>query len=287
MGNSLNQETDASRVYSADVSRDHTFVVCAYKESKYLSECLSSLVNQTVKSSIILVTSTPCEYISSTAEKYGVPVIVNEGIHGISGDWNFGLEMVKTRYATIAHQDDFYEPEYTEYTLAAMKRRNDSIIAFTDYGELRNGVKTDYNKLLKVKRLMLWPLGIGIGDRKFFAGSKWVRRRILSMGNPVSCPSVMYDLDNVKRPLFIVGMKSNIDWEAWEILSRNKGSFIYVKKRLTYHRIHVESTTSELIADNGRTEEDLLMFRKFWPKSIASLIMRWYSEGQKSNNLDK
>ncbi len=47
----------------------HTFVVCAYKESKYLEECIMSLVNQEVKSHIIMVTSTPNEYISSMAEK--------------------------------------------------------------------------------------------------------------------------------------------------------------------------------------------------------------------------
>ena len=50
-------------------SEMHTFAVCAYKESPYLENCLKSLKNQTVKSSIIMTTSTPNVFIKSLAEK--------------------------------------------------------------------------------------------------------------------------------------------------------------------------------------------------------------------------
>ena len=43
---------------------NHTFAICAYKESPYLQECIDSLKSQTIKSNIIICTSTPCEYIS-------------------------------------------------------------------------------------------------------------------------------------------------------------------------------------------------------------------------------
>ena len=43
--------------------KDHTFVICAYKESKYLEELIKSLKAQTVKSNVIMSTSTPNEYI--------------------------------------------------------------------------------------------------------------------------------------------------------------------------------------------------------------------------------
>ena len=42
-----------------DMSAKHTFVICAYKESAYLEECILSLKQQTVKSNIIMITSTP------------------------------------------------------------------------------------------------------------------------------------------------------------------------------------------------------------------------------------
>ena len=35
----------------------HSFVICAYKESPFLEECIQSLEKQTVKSTIKMVTS--------------------------------------------------------------------------------------------------------------------------------------------------------------------------------------------------------------------------------------
>ena len=51
---------------------NHTFVVCAYKESEYLKECIESLLAQTVKSRIVIATSTPNEHIRSIAGRYGL-----------------------------------------------------------------------------------------------------------------------------------------------------------------------------------------------------------------------
>ncbi len=56
---------------------NHTFVVCAYKESEYLKECIESLLAQTVKSRIVIATSTPNEHIRSIACRYRLDVCVN------------------------------------------------------------------------------------------------------------------------------------------------------------------------------------------------------------------
>ena len=40
-------------------NKEHTFVVCAYGESPYLEKCIDSLEKQTVKSRILIATSTP------------------------------------------------------------------------------------------------------------------------------------------------------------------------------------------------------------------------------------
>lgn len=269
-----------------DYSDRHTFVICAYKESPFLSECIESLKAQTVISTIIMVTSTPCEYIENIAKEYSIPLFINNKEKGISADWNFGISKANTQYVTVAHQDDVYDKTYTVNCISEMERYKNPIIFFTDYCELRNGKKTLNNRLLRVKRLMLCPLAITFRKKSIFAASKWVRRRILSMGNPICCPSVAFNMKNIKGEIFRIGMKSNVDWEAWDILSRQKGSFIYCKKKLTFHRIHDQSTTSELIADNGRTAEDFLMFCKFWPKWIASILIWWYSSSQKSNSLE-
>ena len=262
------------------MKNEHTFVICAYKESPYLEECIKSLQKQTVSSVIKIVTSTPNAYIQSIADQYGIECIVNTGKTGISEDWNFAYRQADTPYMTIAHQDDVYLPEYTEHFLKLVEKERRPLIFFTDYAELRDGKVCRNNELLKVKRMMLIPL-----EARIFWKSRWVRRRILSMGSPICCPSVTYCKENLPDVIFKQHFRSCEDWEAWEKLSRYKGSFIYCKKILTYHRIHEGSETTAIIQDHGRSEEEYEMYKKFWPDFIAKGLVRLYARGQKSNGI--
>lgn len=260
--------------------RDHSFVICAYKESPFLEECIRSLKEQTVSSEILMVTSTPNAYITDMAQRYEIPLYVNSGEGGITQDWNFGYSMCHTPYITIAHQDDVYRPDYAASVLHRMKRAKHPLICFTDYGELRNGEEVLVNSLLKIKRLMLLPLRGGL-----FSNSRWMRRRVLSMGCPICCPSVTFARENLPEQIFVKGFRSCEDWEAWETLSKRKGAFLYCPTVLMLHRIHEGSETSAIIGDHARSEEEYQMFRKFWPEWIARKLVRVYSKGQESNAL--
>ncbi|NCB92997.1 MAG: glycosyltransferase family 2 protein [Clostridia bacterium] len=258
----------------------HTFAICAYKESPYLEECIRSLKKQKQKSRIIIATSTPNEYISKLAEKYDIKVYVNEGEKGITQDWNFAYHMTDTDLVTIAHQDDIYLPGYSEKIIRLMESADQPLIAFSDYGELRDGQRIANNLLLNIKRIMLLPLRLHVAQ-----SSRFVRRRILSMGNPIGCPAVTFMKENLPQTVFQSGFRSDEDWEAWEMISRLKGSFLYLPKIGMLHRIHGDSETSVILGDNARVEEDYVMFCKFWPKPIARLLVKFYSKSEKSNRL--
>ena len=90
------------------MEKQHTFVICAYQESKYLEECIRSLMRQTVKSEILMATSTPNAFVKKLSEKYGIPLYINTGERGITQDWNFAYRQARTPLVTIAHQDDVY-----------------------------------------------------------------------------------------------------------------------------------------------------------------------------------
>lgn len=64
-----------------------------------------------------------------------------------------------------------------------------------------------------------------------------------------------------------------------------KGEFLYSEYQGMCHRIHTESTTSGLIADNGRQKEDYEMFCRFWPNWIAKLIMKFYVKSENLNEI--
>lgn len=259
---------------------NHTFAICAYKESPYLEECIQSCMNQTKPTNILLATSTPNVYIQKMCEKYHIPMYVNGGESGITQDWNFAYSQCKTEYITIAHQDDIYGNKYVESVLCRMKNSKRPLIAFTDYYEIRDGEEVKTNRLLKIKRFLLIPFRI-----KFFDGSRFVRRRVLSLGTPICCPSVTFAKSNLPQNVFLNDYQASEDWQAWERLSKLKGDFLYCKDPLMCHRIHQDSETTKLVENSIRTKEDREMFEKFWPKPIAKVIAGFYAQSEKSNHL--
>lgn len=258
---------------------DHSFVVCAYKESPYLQECVDSLLAQTTPSSILMATATPNDHIRSIASRAGIELCVSDAAPGIGSDWNFAVSCCSTPLVTLAHQDDTYMPRYVEKMLETMNAATSPLIFFSDYGELRGGKAVDDSTLLKVKRQLLRPLA----KRHGISGYRHVKRSIIKYGNAICCPSVTLNMNLLPNPPFMVGMGSNLDWDAWERFSLMEGEFTYAPEVLMHHRIHEGSTTSALIEDNTRTSEDLEMLRRFWPEPIARGLNLIYARGQKSN----
>ena len=136
------------------------------------------------------------------------------------------------------------------------------------------------NRLLKIKRLMLSPLRI-----RFLQKSRFVRRRILSFGNPICCPSVTFVRENLPGFSFRNNMDSNIDWQAWEELSKRKGEFVYIPVSSMEHRIHPDSATSSVLKDDRRKAEDMAVLEKFWGRRMAAFVEHFYSNSEKSNKL--
>lgn len=260
------------------MKNNHTWVICAYGESEFLEACILSLRAQTIRSKIICYSSTPLDSIRQLCQTYEIPFYTKEG-GGIGKDWNNALSFVNSQYATIAHQDDYYEPTYLEAVLQKIEQSKDVLIAYTDYFEEKNGVKILANKNLKIKTFMLKVLNI-------MPASHFWRNRVLALGNPISCPAVTYNLARIKEFRFDEKMRVSLDWYAWYKISEYKGRFTFISEKLMCHRIHEESETTKTISDNTRTKEDLYMYQLFWPKWIAKLINRAYIKSQDSNSND-
>ena len=119
--------------------KDHTFAISAYKESKYLEECIKSVLNQKTKSNVIICTATPNNHIEALANKYNIPLYIREGKPDIQDDWNFAYANAKTQYVTITHQDDLYHEDYSSYIQKNIEKENKEILIFTGYREIKNG----------------------------------------------------------------------------------------------------------------------------------------------------
>ena len=255
----------------------HSFVICAYRESPFLEACIRSVRCQTVQSGILLSTSTPNDYIEKLCEKYDIPVKVNCGEKGITGDWNHALSVADSEFVTLAHQDDVYCKTYTERMLNGAHIENASII-FSDYFEIRDGKRCNSNMNLRIKRVM------NCGFR-WFGNSRVIRRRVLSLGNPICCPSVTYNMNCCGDFRFDKRFRVSCDWEAWSRLAERDNRFVYIPESLMGHRIHAGSETTTTIADNTRYREDLAMYCRYWPENVARLLLRGYAKSQDGNRL--
>lgn len=256
---------------------DHTFVVAGYGESPHLRECLRSLKAQSVKSRIIIASSLDSDYLRGIAAKEGVDYSVNPVRLGIACDWSFAYAAASTKYVTIAHQDDIYMSDYTLSCLEAARPLGDELIVFTDYGEIREkrSALSFINGL--VKKTLLWPFLFKCG-----IGSVFLKRLSVSFGNPICCPSVMYNRENLGEMRFNESFSVSLDWHKWVELSMIEGSFVFVRKKLMLHRIHSGSASTATINANIRAREDLRIFRQIWPGMIAGLFGAVYGISSRS-----
>jgi len=252
----------------------HAFVVLAYKDSPFLRACVASVCAQTRPSSVIIATSTPSSYIDEIARSFGVPVKINPVQSGIAADWAFGLSATDARYVTLAHQDDVYYPTFAEQTLETFERSDKAALCFTGYEEIDDEGCPKSSKISKIKHLIQF---FAIGSRERVEGRSL--HAMLALGNTLPCSTVTYDRRQLAGFQFSTELSSNLDWDAWMSLLNRGETFLHVNERLVGRRHNELTETSALIRNGRRAEEDLLMFRRLWPKAIGDLIAYVYRLG--------
>lgn len=260
---------------------EHTFVIPVYKESPYLEACIKSLIGQTVKSKIVIATSTPTTFSKNIAAKYNIPYYVNNsGQTSIATDWNFALANANTKLVTITHQDDIYEPTYAEEVSRVISSncRKQIQIAFTNYTDLVNGQirKTSLNAF--VKQSLLWPFAFNNAISNYF-----FKKLVLRFGDPICCPSVTLNMEVLSGFSFPADYQCALDWFAWYQLALQPGAFVYINKKLMQHRIHPGSETTNQLMNGIRQQEELRLFELMWGKRMAKLIAKLYTLGHKDN----
>ncbi|SDH60624.1 Glycosyl transferase family 2 [Pseudobutyrivibrio sp. 49] len=258
--------------------KDLTFVICAYKECEYLEESILSLLNQSEKANILISTSTPNGHIEGLAEKYGIKMCVNPN-GGQIADYNFAMRQAETPLIMLAHQDEVLHKDFVKEIIEKINRSEDPIIVFTDYIEMHNNiVDKKQSKMIKIKKVLLGP-----AHSRLLMRTKFGKRMIQCLGNPITHPSVVCVRNKMPEIVFREEYKAAMDWDLWERLSKLEGSFVYVDKILLYHRMNDDNQTAVLLrTTNDRYNNEYEIFCRFWPRGIAKLIMRFYSNAYKN-----
>lgn len=263
-----------------DLKDTFSFIVCAYKEEHNLEECVKSLLAQDVDVDVSISTSTPNDYIKSIADKYNLKLYINKNKSSHAKDFNFAFNKAKTKFVALCHQDDYYYRDFARKMVKKLNRSKKPIIGFANYNELRENKTVKRNKVLIVKRIMNFLFLL-------FKGSKHVRRRILSLGSSISAPTVVFNRELLPYSTIENDMKSNIDWISYIEFAEYKGDFVYVAKPLMEHRIHENSTTTKVINNKIKHDEDYQIFRMFWGEKMAKFLLKIYGSSEESNSLKK
>ena len=263
--------------YHHFTGRDFTFVICAYGECPYLEEAVRSLKRQTVQAKILLSTSTPNDFVRDICAKHDIELRINpEG--GQIRDYNFAMAQADTDLVMLMHQDEVLSRYFVEEVLKGLNSVKRPIIAFTDYIEMHNDVPDEKpSRIVKIKRLLLSPMKMpGLGATVF--GKRLIQR----LGDPITHPSVVCVKAEMPEPVFREQYRASMDWDLWERLSRQEGAFVYIPRVLLRHRMNEDNQTAKLIqTTNARYEEELEIFKRFWPAPVAKAIMHFYSAADK------
>jgi len=261
---------------------DHTFAIPVYGAASGLGLLIRSLRSQTGRrSAILLASSTPSPELEEFARRHGLPLHINPRRIDIATDWNFALAVAETALVTLAHQDDVFAPDYLARLSGALSRHPGAVIAFSDYSEHSPEGERPTNINLRIKRAL---------SRRAFRTRECLtetrdKLRLLSLGNPICCPSVMLNRATLGEFHFPQGFQTNLDWMAWLQLARRPGGFVYVRERLVSKGVHPASETTATIANRAREREDRAMFEELWPRPVAALLTAVYRLGYRANRL--
>jgi glycosyltransferase involved in cell wall biosynthesis len=259
---------------------DHTFAIPVYLAAPKLAALVESLRAQGGDpSEILLATSTPSEELEAFAKRYAVPLHINPRRINIAEDWNFALSAAQTQLVTLAHQDDYFGPRYVERLSGALRRHPNGVFAFCDYSEHTPLGPRRININLRIKRALRQR---AFGRRECITDTRH-KVSLLSLGNPICCPSVMFNRSLLTHFRFPAGFQTNLDWMAWLELARGPGGFVYVRERLLSKGVHAGSETTASIANSAREREDRAIFDSLWPGPVAAALALLYRLGYRAN----
>jgi Glycosyl transferase family 2 len=251
-----------------------------YRAAPSLAALIESLRAQSdAGSEILLASSTPSSELDAFAKHHGLPLRINPQHIDIATDWNFALGAARSAFVTLAHQDDRFAPSYVVRLINALRAHPGAILAFCDYSEHTPFGTRPVNINLRIKRALCRR---AFGTRECIADTR-DKVRLLSLGNPICCPSVMFDRSALPDFRFPGGFRTNLDWMAWLELALRPGGFVYVRENLVSKGVHGESATTVTIVNRDRQREDRALFEALWPRPVAAALAALYRFGYFAN----
>lgn len=213
-----------------------SFIVPVYNASKYLQECLTSLVNQDFERTdyeIVCVNDGSTDdsplILQNFVSKYANIRIINKSNKGVSAARNDGIEAAQGDYIWFVDSDDFIS-ENSLSQICQLNTLDVDVIQLCTY---------PFGSKLTAAEEELYHSGKAL--RKAHANQFFVTRNVYRRG---------FILEN--RIRFIEGMRSCEDIVFNSVVFSNEPKIVNVDEVLYYYRQHPSSTCATLSLSDSR-----------------------------------
>ena len=224
-----------------------SIIVPVYNAEKYLTECLDSLINQTLKEIEIIIindgsTDNSKEIILDFARKDKRIIVIDSPNEGVSAARNKGLQHAQGTYVGFVDADDYLDTTMYEKLYESAEEQNASLAVCNAWVVADKGEPK--------KRLQLENKEIAVSDKAVLI------RDFLNFKYDFANWNKIYALDIIRQ----YQLKFDQKLAIWEDLLFNLEFLAYAKKMVTlneplyYYRLH----TASVIA-----RSDLLLSKQY------------------------
>jgi len=267
-----------------------------YNPGDFLQSAIVSVLAQDFKDFELIIvddcSTQPTEAVIAEFDDERLSFRRNSRNLGLVGNWNRCLGLAQGVYVTIFHQDDIMHPSNLRRKVEALDANPDAGFAYSNIQRI-----DATGQIVGGHWLPQPPSDTVLSGDDMFA-------MIASLGNPISCPSVMARRECYQRlGFFDVRLPFTADLEMWMRISTVYKA-VYIAEPLILQRVHSGQETTRF-QGTGRDYRDVmrafdivcsrhlssvqnaLMSKAYKTLSTQAFMMaRWkFRQGQISNGL--
>lgn len=163
-----------------------TVIIPIYNVSKYLRNCLESVINQTYKNLEIICindgsTDDSLSILKEYKENDNRIIIIDKKNEGVSIARNEGIEMATGEYLFCIDGDDFIDKDFFEKFYNNAKKNDSDLVILSSFWNLDKRVNKNYhsalptcsmfikNNILKENKTLRYPLNVQPGEDGIFS----------------------------------------------------------------------------------------------------------------------
>lgn len=238
-----------------------SFAIPFYKNEKHLAHALESVFSQSLPDFECFVSNNGPGPMPAVLENFlkdpRFRYVESKEFPGLVGNWNRCLELARSPFVTILHDDDELHKDYAKEVLKIFEQKTNSVAVYTQAQIINEHGKKAFSFGDFIKSL-LTPENDPLVE---LHGEKSVTQ--LLRGNFIFCPTLCWNLKVLGQERYDSRWKMTPDFDLTLRLLAAGHTIIGLPQKLYFYRRHSQNTTSMYTANAFRFEEEAQFYDHF------------------------